>query len=202
MMTVIPITKDWFVLPENKQFKIDDWLTMKEPKFELKPGESKRVKFRIHAPKKAQGELVGMLSFRTKSPTRTSVDFVMSGAVYLSVEGTEKLKGTILAFMVEPSTDSVRAGVLVRNDGNVHLRPFGNLQIVDAKDQPVANVELQSSQPVYPGKTRPYFGEVKGLPLSPGKYAAQIELNDFDRQVFIDRRKEKFTLMEDRKIKF
>jgi hypothetical protein len=40
------------------------------------------------------------------------------------------------------------------------------------------------------------------LPLTPGKYVAQIELEDFDRRAPIGKRKQKFTLTEDLKVKY
>jgi hypothetical protein len=156
----------------------------------------------VKAPKKAQGELVGMLSFRTKSAIRSSVEFMLSGAVYVAVQGTEKVAGDVHAMMVTPSSDSVRAGIVLRNTGNVHLRPVGILQILNDKDQPVANVELEQGQPTYPGNERPYLGVVKDLRMAPGKYSARIKLTDFDRGVVIDERRQKFLLTEDRQVKF
>lgn len=201
-LVVVPFTKNWFVLPNNKQFKIDDWLKMRDEKFSLKPGESKKIKFIAKAPKKAQGELVGMLSFRTNSDSRESVAFMMSGAVYVAVKGTERFAGDIHAMMVTPSTDSVKAGILLRNTGNVHLRPEGIMQILNENGQPIANVELERGQPTYPGNERPYFGIVKDLRMLPGKYVAQIKLKDFDRGLVIDERRQKFVLMEDGHVKF
>ncbi len=201
-ISVRPTTKTWFLLPDNQKIKIDDWLQIPSAEFSLKPGESKKLRIKVHAPKKAVGELVGMLSFHTKSPTRTTVEFVLSAAVYLAVSGTEKISGNIDAMMVTPSTDAVNAGVLLRNTGNVHLRPAGILEILNSKDQIVANVELERGQPTYPGNQRPYLGVVKDLRLPPGKYYAQIELFDFDRRVVIDKKRQKFTLSEDMKVKF
>ncbi|MCG3204694.1 MAG: hypothetical protein KCHDKBKB_01409 [Elusimicrobia bacterium] len=201
-LQIVPVTKNWFVLPANKAIKVEDWLKMHSNSFELKDGETKKIKFTVKAPKKAQGELVGMLSFRTKSDSRSTVEFMLSGAVYAVIIGTEKLSGDIRAMMVNPSTDSVQAGILVRNTGNVHLRPHGIMQIANDKDQLVANVELEHGQPTYPGNERPYMGVVKDLRMSPGKYWAQIELKDFDRGVMIEKRRQKFVLTEERKVKF
>lgn len=202
-LQVVPVMKTWFELKENKGIKVSDWLEYESAaSFSLKPGESKTLRFHVRAPKKAVGELIGMLSFRTKSPTRTSVEFVMSSAVYLALKGTEKLKGQVAAFTVTPSSSQLTAGILVRNAGNVHLRPYGILQILDSKDQPYANVELEKGQPVYPGQQRAYMGTIKDFTLKPGQYTAVIGIEDNDRNVTIDSRREKFTVAEDFKVRF
>ena len=201
-VSISPVSKNWFVLPANKKFKVEDWLTVDQEVFTLNGGESRKVRFKAKAPKKAQGELVGMISFKTKSATMSTVEFVLSGAVYVAVKGTEKFEGDIRAMMVMPSSESVKAGVLLRNTGNVHLRPIGIFKIFDDNDQPVANVELEVGQPTYPGNLRSYLGEVKDLRMKPGKYVAHIDLVDRDRGAVIDRQKQKFLLMEDFKVKF
>src|SRR5437773_8971779 len=52
-IVVTPSSKDWFVLSENKDIKTSEWLVMDQPKFRLKKGESKTIRFKIRAPKKA-----------------------------------------------------------------------------------------------------------------------------------------------------
>ena len=197
---VTPTTKNWFVLPANKQFKSEDWLSTTEKKFVLQPGESKVIHFTASAPKKAVGELVGMVSLRTRSASRGTIEFVMSVAVYVAVKGTEKLDVRLSAFTVTPSTDGVSAGVLLQNTGNVHIRPRGMLKVFNEQSEPLAFFELGKGQPVFPGNTGSFMKSLKEFQLAPGRYVTEIKITDTDREQEIVNTRKKFTVKEDGKI--
>lgn len=191
---VSPFSKDWFVLPENEKFTAPEWLLVDETEFVLKKGDSKVVPFTIKVPKKAVGELVAMMSFNTLTETRQTVSFMLSSAVYLAIDGKEKVGGRVAALSVQPSTGSVAVGVVVENEGNVHLRPYGMVRIFTDKDKPMANIELKRGKPVYPGKSQGFFGDVADLRLPPGKYKATIELRDLDRDIDILTKEQAFVI--------
>src|SRR5581483_9898155 len=48
--------KSWYVLPENKNISVQDWIELKGKKnFRLKPGETRKVEVVIHCPQAAVG---------------------------------------------------------------------------------------------------------------------------------------------------
>src|SRR6185503_12517215 len=114
-VTVNPELKEWFTLPANKDFKVEDWLKVMEPPFTFKPGESRKIRFIAKAPKKAKGELVGMLSFLTRKKSLGSVTFRLSVGIYVAVQGTEKFEGEVSAVSVKISTPTktTEAGILL-----------------------------------------------------------------------------------------
>ena len=178
-------SKDWFVLNENKAEKATDWLVINVPKVKLKKGESKSIPFLLRASTNAIGELVGMVSVESVSSEASSIHQILSVAIYLGIQGTEQLKGDLVSFYVEPSSasHSVKAGVAVKNNGNVHLRPTGTVVVSDSSKKNVfLNIFLQQARPTYPGQIGTYSGQVYNFDLQPGDYIASITMTDIDRR--------------------
>lgn len=195
-LTISLSSKDWFVAPGNEKFKAPDWLTFKTKEFDLKKGASQEVEFIVKAPKGAQGELVGMLSFNLKEDIPTNINKVLSVAIYNAIEGSEKVKGNIKAIMVSPTTGTVNVSVLLENKGNVHLRPNGFFEMKNEKDQTVANIFLEQGRPTYPGKEGVYVGKLDDIRLKPGFYKCFITMTDIDRQIEIVKISKKIEILE------
>ncbi len=181
-LNVTAEAKDWFVLPENNGIGATTWLTFKKPKFLLKKGKTKKVKFYVVAPEKAKGELVGMVSFLIEGEKVMDLNRRLSSAVYVGIEGTEELKGELSAFSIKLGTNSVSAGVVVENKGNVHLRPKGHFDISTSSGLPVAALSIDEGGVAYPGKNQSFFGTLNGVSLGEGEYVVKISLQDIDRQ--------------------
>jgi hypothetical protein len=171
-LTIEPSTKDWFVLKENKGISARDWILLADARsFKLKPGQTRHVPFRVKTPKAAQGELVGMVSFLVLKDVPSMVNLVVSVAVYVEIAGTEEVAGEISQLAVRPAGDGrVQGMIVVRNKGNVHLRPEGWMEVLDPKGAQVARIFLELGRPVYPGIERGYMGYSVPVNLPPGSY--------------------------------
>ncbi len=189
-------SKDWFIAPGNEKFKATDWLTFKTKEFSLKKGASQEINFFVKAPKGAQGELIGMLSFSLIEEIPTNINKVLSVAIYNAIEGSEKIKGNIKAIMVSPTTGTVSVSVLLENRGNVHLRPSGFFEMRNDKDQTVANIFLEQGRPTYPGKEGVYMGKLNDIRLKPGIYKCVITMTDIDRQIEFVKTSKKVEILE------
>lgn len=192
-------TTDRQVLPENKGIKVGDWFKVDRDPFVLKKGEAKRIRFSVHAPKKAKGELIGKLSFTSKSHEGAMLSFRLSVAMYLVIQGTERKEGMVKAISVIPSTDTT-VSYLFANTGNVHLRPKGLLRIYDEKDVLVANVVYDQSLPTFPGKTEAYTTAMKNRRFPAGRYKAVITLQDADWNLEFPNQMKKFSVSEGGKV--
>jgi hypothetical protein len=190
-LNVTPMIKDWFVSPANKKIKTSDWLKMDLKPFLLKNGEKRKIKFTAQAPKKAVGEVMGMLSFNTKAGEDAMLSFRLSLAVYVAIKGTEKKEGEVAAISVSASSDTSVSYLFV-NRGNVHLRPKGLIKIFDDKDLQVLNVVYSPALPTYPGTKQAYTTRVKNYRLAPGHYRAEINLEDADWNIVFPPEKKKF----------
>lgn len=195
-LTIKLSSKDWFVLPENKKFKAQDWLTFKEKSFPLKKGESKEVEFSVDVPKEVKGELVGMMSFGMETEIESNLKKVLSVAIYGAAQGTEKLKADVRTFMVNTTSTSLSVSALIVNKGNVHIRPTGFFEMKDEKGETVANVFMEQGRPTYPGKEGIYVGQVKDFPVKPGLYKGLLTFTDMDRKDELIKTTKKFEILE------
>lgn len=193
-------TKDWYVMPANKNIKTGDWLKIDEKPFVLKPGESKVIRFTAGAPKKATGEVMGMLSFFTKNQEGGMLSFRLSVAVYVVIQGTEKKQGEVTAISIVSSTNTV-VSYLFNNTGNVHLRPKGLMKVYNENDELVLNMVYDQSLPTYPGRPQAYSGTVKNYRLPEGRYTAHIQLQDADWNFDYPLQKKKFSVTSEGKTK-
>ena len=79
------------------------------------------------------------------------------------------------------ATRTLDSEVLLLNTGNVHIRPHGYLQILDSKNEVLANIEIEGP-PAFPGQPRNYTGRrLQDFLLEPGTYTASISVRDRDR---------------------
>lgn len=196
-MPLTPGVKDWYTFPANEKFPTDTWLIVDPESFVLQPGESRKVTFKIKTPKKAVGELMGMLTFSSKSQMLTSQ---LSVAMYVSLEGTEKIEAETAAISVQASTHTI-VSVLINNTGNVHVRPRGLIRIFDKDDQLQINAVPEYGKPVFPGQPRALSATIRNFRLLPGRYRAVIELEDGDREYTFPVQEKKFTVGKDGRTK-
>ncbi len=174
-------TKDWFVLPENKSIGIAQWLKVKgKTDFWLNPGESRQVPITIFCPPKAQGELVGMVSFLYQTAQPSMITPIISVSVYAAVKGTIKEEGQIKELGLGLWKDKLHVGVNVLSTGNVHLRPTGQIVLSDTAGKSVLDCFIKEGDPAYPGHDRGYVCPPTDLKLSPGHYAARADMNYHD----------------------
>jgi hypothetical protein len=193
VVTLTPTVKEWFLLNENAQYTVDKWLKLDdEREFKLKPGESKVISYSMIAPKKAKGELAGAVTFSTK-PKAQMITLQLSVVQYLGLTGTEKPAMKVEEFGVNITTNT-EVAIVVKNEGNVHVRPAGYIYIDDPNGRRVLNVEIPVGQPAFPGATRLYSGTVKGFKLQPGRYTARIELSEVDRPIKYPAMTKKFSI--------
>jgi len=195
-LIIHPSMRNWLAYPANKKFKVEDWAAMELAAFPLATGETKKVPVRVHIPKKASGELMGMMSFRAEQPTPQTVNMQISVALYAAVQGTEKYQGVVQSITIESLDNIVRGTALIKNKGNIHMRLAGIIHVYDKDSQLVANIMIPSGLPVFPGQERAISGEIKNFRLTPGVYYVNASLTDVVRNIDILTDKKKFKLDE------
>ncbi len=168
-------TKDWFIAGENKQFTCDTWLKAYPQQFVLKPGESKRVKFKAKIPREAKGALFAMISLASKSTRVEMLSVVISVPVFVIIKGTEKYAGALGMVKFAKDDTNLQASVEVSNNGNVHLRPKGTL-VLKSQGNGDVEIALPETRPVYPGTSRTSIGNVPLDTVAEGEYAAYVSI--------------------------
>jgi hypothetical protein len=101
---------------------------------------------------------------------------MMSLALYVIADGTEKPSGYIKDIQVLWHEGTFRVLATVMATGNVHLRPQGKAKIEDAQGQSVSELTFPEGSPAYPGSLRAFAADTKNLTLKPGLYTVFVEL--------------------------
>jgi hypothetical protein len=143
-----------------------DWLEVRPMKFKVAPGQPKEIHYKAKAPKDMKGELVAMVFFSSKSKIK-SVQRRFGVCFYGTIEGTEDVKCEIVntTAIEDEQRGKIRFAVEIKNTGNVHVRPYGFINIYNGEDL-IKYIRIKKGYPIYPGKTHIFSDEcdMKDLP--------------------------------------
>lgn len=165
--------------------EVTSWLRIKPLKFELGPGETRKVKYKIEVPKGAKGELMAMVFFGSIVPQGGGVGIQtrFGVSIYVTIKGTEVVEASIeklnaSRYGSESSENSgINFGVTVENRGNVHVRPRGKVTVEDRDGNTVMEVDILYGFPVFPQAKRTFPAIWKGGVLPPGEYKAEATMS-------------------------
>jgi hypothetical protein len=200
----VTVEKDeWFVLPGNPSLKTGTtgaWLICSPEHFKLKPEESRQVQYTVNASTEASGELAAKISFTPDSNAGETLVIMMSVSLYAILQGTEKPAAAISQCAVRRENNGYVIAVAVKNDGNVHFRPWGTCQI-SKKGKIIKSADIPSGYPVYPKQEHGFFARLENTDLEKGTYKAKVVLNlDFKNMLL--EREIKFKVGKDASVTF
>ncbi|MCP2521019.1 hypothetical protein NLD30_11330, partial [SCandidatus Aminicenantes bacterium Aminicenantia_JdfR_composite] len=154
--------------------------------FKLEPDEEKWVRFTVRMPKNFNGELHGMIFFQTVpsgyEKARGHQVFLstrLGAVVYASTKGKIEKKVEILDFYLKENLkkESIEYSILLKNKGNVHIRPKGNLIILNSEREKVFKAKINEyASPVLREQIRIFRGEI-GKDLPPDNYRLIAEID-------------------------
>jgi hypothetical protein len=181
-VTVSP--KDYYILEENKGIKQQDWFEMSEKAYDLNPGETKNVDFKIKVPRQAKGFLMMLNSFLSQEydDKGVIVDGMLktqySIPVYVKIKDTEKYSLEIEKIQFAKMGSEFNALVSISNTGNIYLRPYGSVVIFRKtlfSKKLLGSMETKQGWPVFPKQPEAYKASTDKLDIKPGSYTAVVK---------------------------
>ena len=142
-----------------------DWIKAEPCEFDLKPKEIKKVHVTVRVPKKAKGELVAQIFFTSAilgiSDDAGSIKSRLGAVLYVAIKGTEKVNAEIgdisISGLKIDEKDGIKIDVLLRNKGNVHIRPAkGRVVVSDVNGREISQLNLVTDYSVVPGQEFAY----------------------------------------------
>ena len=167
---------------ENKDIDVKDWLKFEKTEFNLQPGETVKVPYEVLINDKMKGSLCGRVSFSAQQSSM--INLSISVPIYVIVEGTENVDFEIssLSLTRNSKDGSLYYKMTIKNNGNVHIRHSGKIQIYSTKDKKkVKTVPIEETVPTYCESSRDFNGTIPKL--EDGKYVALFVVNALDNKV-------------------
>jgi hypothetical protein len=198
IVTIEPV--DWLkrYLKKKDTISPEEWLSFEETTYELGPAEVKKIPYTVTVPENMKSEEAAQVyfSFMGKSGeqalrTRLGVIF------YLAATNKVKIKADIEDFFFEakPTPEkenfyNVNFRVSIKNEGNVHIRPFGAVKIQQDKVDIVV-LKINPERGIYAGDSDNIQAYVEEVPLAPGEYTvlAEIHCDMYGEQEIITQKK-------------
>ncbi|MBD3248239.1 DUF916 domain-containing protein [Candidatus Falkowbacteria bacterium] len=124
-------------------YTLKEWITLPQKEFIIPPYGSKNVPYILEVPKDASpgghyaGILIGTSPSKEKSEgAMIGVSQVVSSLLFVSIKGEILEKGYIREFTTDKhiyygTDESIAFDVRFQNTGNVHLKPVGEIKIID-----------------------------------------------------------------------
>lgn len=163
-----------FVKPQDRSsdaYGLSDWITVEDKNLTLAKGESREIKFKVKVPKTGEpGGHYGAIFFSPAVPSGSQVSVVqrLGVLVLVNVPGNVKVEGKLTSFDVgslgikkdfAPQTAFSQFPIVFetkfKNEGNVHLKPTGKVELIDEDGKVLKNVgkeTLSTPQGLYLGE--------------------------------------------------
>lgn len=146
-------------LTANSPYSVISWTKISPQKFELAPGESQEVTATITVPQDAAGGRFGSFVFAvqpdTPEGTAASVAQQIASLFLLKVSGPVDEKLTVKSFSAPQFSEfgPVPFDVKIANEGNVHAKTYGLINVRDMFGNKVADVVVKGTN-VFPQAER------------------------------------------------
>ena len=165
----------------NGELNVEDWLKFEKKQFDLKPGETVDVPYEVLVATGMKGSVCGRVDFSAQQSSM--INLSISVPIYVTVEGTEDINFEIesVNIMRLVRDNSLFYKMVVKNNGNVHIRHCGKIQIFDGKKKKeLQTVTIEETVPTYCEKTRDFNGNIPQL--ENGKYVAVFTINALGKE--------------------
>lgn len=158
-----------YFLPASDTSGLPDWLYLEAPTITLRPGESRRLPVSLRVPNDATPGGHYAAIFLTQTSLDTSAGQNVSAIPRIGVLVFATVNGTLVerialrdasAEQVDSSRLPVRFTAVIENQGNVHVQPKIQIEIVNAFGNTVAEIDANTDEGrVLPGSKRVYQAE-------------------------------------------
>lgn len=172
--------------PGAYEYSASDWVEVTPTEFVVKPRQTQVIRATYKVPSgTAAGDYLTCLMFRQrvvvpKTKQQVTGQLIPEGLIgslaYINVPGGDK-KPTLesMKFVAPVDGKPPKIQWAIKNDGSVHVRPTGNIQIKDSADKTVSSGALKDLSVILRNSTGLRDFSLGELPA--GKYSAILNLD-------------------------
>jgi len=160
------------------------WLQVEPKEFELGEAEAREVSFKVAMPSAVKGELSAMIFVEARprdiAKGAVAVNTSIGIPIYVTAKGTQRYGAEVEDLRATRSAP-LELAVIIKNTGNVHIRPKGTILIRNRWGRCVAQTALNEyNYPVLPFSSRVIEVKTKDR-LKRGDYKAEVRMGYADR---------------------
>lgn len=172
-----------FLGEEKSQFSSKEWFKPELSEFTLKHGQRLHLPITIQVPKDAEpGDHYSAVFVQTSTKHNNESGISLSsrvGALFLlRIEGKAKTEGNLISFTSDKPfylEGPIKFALNFQNNGNVHLTPFGKIEIANVLGKTVAQIEVHDWV-VLRDSQRAQIASWAPSRLSLGRYTAKVQI--------------------------
>ena len=185
--TIVKVSvEDWKNCSQNSSdVSASKWLKLFQPEIEIAPKATVEVPFKIETFKGMVGSVSAMVVF--SSNKSSMINMTMKVPIYVIIEGTEVVDFKIDSLTINKgqNTGNLVASLIVKNDGNVHIRHTGNVKLYNTETgNIVKEVKIDETFPTYCESSRDFLVSIATKDeLKQGFYLAVFEIKALGRSV-------------------
>lgn len=170
---------------EVTPFELSTWLSVPQESITIPAGETRQFPFRVAVPADASpGAHFGGVFLDVRPPKLRSsgaaIGFRVGTIVSLRIAGDVIEEARVRSFSTDKliyNQPNVRFTTNVENMGNVLVRPYGQIKIVNMTGREVGTVRVNENvSPVFPQAERSYETEWEREGFAFGRYQAMVSL--------------------------
>lgn len=164
----------------KKDGEIELWFKIMPHELEINPGEIADFSYVITPLEDAEGELRCMIFLVADEvgEKKSNLGIRFGVPVYAIVKETVKLDAEVGEIKIEYNSNKkeLQGIVYVKNKGNIHIRPFVDLDIQKEDGTVVNSFEIPFGQPAQVGQNRPFMFNQR-IEIHPGKYKLKASVD-------------------------
>lgn len=183
VLVEIEVRDEWATRTGLPSLPPSEWLDLKYPHpFVLKPGVAKEVAYTMTPPASFNGEAMAMVVFSGPSAGGSGgTSYRFSQGIPFYMLSTTTVQGQISLASLQVYTNTLKQlefAVELKNNGSVHVRPRGMLNISNARGLNMGTAPLASGLPVFPTKNQKFYARDQQNTYSEGLYRGQLAVTD------------------------
>lgn len=169
-------------LVDNGEQSLSSWTVLDSKQFELAAGEMKEVKATVRVPARIAGGRYGAFVFSvgggTPGENSAAVSQELASLFLIKVNGEVKESLEMTEFLVPAFQEfgPIPFTVKFTNFGNIHVRPFGIINVRDVFGNKVKDIVIRGETNIFPGASRLVRASLDEKWLF-GPYTVQIMMN-------------------------
>lgn len=169
----------------NGDIDVNKLIELPKTRFFIPAGESIEVPYKVTIYDKFKGSLCGKLLFSVDMEKGESISMSISVPIYVTVEGTENIDFKFDSVDLYKAGDSIVYKMVLNNEGNVHIRHSGNIEIyTENKKSLVKNIEIEETLPTYCEQKREFVNKIfPATDLEKGKYIAVFKVRALGKEI-------------------